>query len=235
MRSIIVAALAVLGFVSCGACASYPAPKEVDSRTSAERAEAKSVAVIRREHAACGGVWVGRNSILTAFHCIRLEDGPTSEEEAILEALGVEMPKPSMIGKAVAYQSKDGSTYESTVALVDEDNDLALLSASQPPEHDIARVSDRDLHDGEELDVVGSTAGLPFTYSRCYVAATREHFVQVSGPVYLGNSGGGAFDERGDLVGIAHHMIGEEDEGPIANVSFFVPGEVVRKFLAGAS
>lgn len=235
MMSIRSAVVAIALLVGCASCSSTPPASSADSRTSAERAEARSVAIVSGGKAHCGGVWLSKSLILTAAHCVQTEN----EAQKVLEALGVEVHQPSLIGSEADYAVKEGLrngvSHSAKVMAADTDVDLALLMADIPPEHEYARVSQReDIHDGEELDVVGSTAGLAFTYSRCYVGAQRKDYLQVSGPVFLGNSGGGAFDDRGELVGIAHHMIGSEDV-LVPSVSFFVPARAIRKFLEAAA
>jgi S1-C subfamily serine protease len=50
--------------------------------------------------------------------------------------------------------------------------------------------------------------------------------IQVSAPIWMGNSGGGAFDEKGRLVGLCTRMLAY-----VPNVGFFVPATVIKKFI----
>lgn len=225
------ASLATLIVAGCACSSNPPASAPIDQPTAAERAEYKSVA-IDTDTARCGGVWVSPTQIVTAFHCVRPED----EVDELLGALGLTITKHQVIGAVVPYHVKADVTvtYQATVVAADEVHDLALLATSSPPvPHGIARVSDRVPRDGEPLDVVGSLAGLQFTYSRCYVAAGRREdgYMQVGGTVYAGDSGGGAFDENGDLVGLAEKIYADQN-GIIYGVSFFTPGATVKRFLA---
>jgi S1-C subfamily serine protease len=93
------------------------------------------------------------------------------------------------------------------------------------------------IHDGDEVDVVGSTVGLPFTCFHGQVAATRVFDespfktlqLQVAG-VNHGNSGGGAFDSHGALIGIADFMYGRGEE-TMQGMAFFVHRDSIFTFL----
>jgi S1-C subfamily serine protease len=50
-------------------------------------------------------------------------------------------------------------------------------------------------------------------------------WMQVSAPIWYGNSGGGAFDAEGSLVGIASF------KALAPNVAFYVHLETIREFL----
>jgi S1-C subfamily serine protease len=50
--------------------------------------------------------------------------------------------------------------------------------------------------------------------------------MQVSAPVWFGNSGGGAFNDEGEIVGIASFIM----KGP--SLGFFIPVDSIRPFLA---
>jgi hypothetical protein len=239
----------------CGVSPPVAAPM-ADMRTAAEMAEAKSAVIIGETSgkAICGAVWVSHDELATVAHCVKDVGRPpvTDELEKLEEALGMKPPW-NAVGKAAHYSDVVGAShppfaqYPIVIIKVDLENDLALLKVpmdsmgySLIPPHDVARLATREIHKGEELDVIGSTVGLPFTYSHCYVAAVREpgsvgnyfRVIQVSGPVYYGNSGGPAFDSAGALVGMADYMLGDED-GPYPDVSFFTHASVIEKFLRG--
>ena len=235
----------------CGHTTAIVAAPVVDARNLAERAEAKSVALLNPESggAMCGGVWVSEYEVLSAFHCVKNLGRPVQAEdmlEQLLESLGMPGVAPlwDPTGQALQYMVKDGSKDVVVVERFDRNHDLALLRVKDPvkmPAHDVASVSMREIRDGDPVDVVGSTGGMPLTYSRCYVASVREPIpeaegkgfktVQLSGPVYAGNSGGPAFDSGGGLIGIDDFMK-VDSNGPIPGMSFFVHRDIVKVFLA---
>jgi S1-C subfamily serine protease len=53
-----------------------------------------------------------------------------------------------------------------------------------------------------------------------------EKIIQISAPVWLGNSGGGAFDEDGRLIGICSWI---SKNGP--QLTFFVHRDAINKFI----
>jgi S1-C subfamily serine protease len=171
-----------------------------------------TVALVDDDHVFCSGVWIDRDLILTAAHCTH--DGLYSY---------------------VTYQTPAGDTEAAYVARRDEASDLALLLAAVPPSHATAALAPGNPPEGEDVDIVGHPAGFVWTLSRGCVSGYRvrdeEHVrMQLSAPVFFGNSGGGAF-VRGQLVGIAH-TIAFSRNMPVPNVAFFVTLSDIRSFLS---
>lgn len=118
----------------------------------------------------------------------------------------------------------------------DSPHDLALLDVDpvSAPAHEVAEVADAVPGMGEPVHVVGSPKGFYFTYLEGTVAGYRGSipndpnvgpYLQIQCPVYYGNSGGGAYDSYGKLVGIADAMPGLPAEG------LFIPVDTIRSFL----
>lgn len=94
----------------------------------------------------------------------------------------------------------------------DATHDLALLQAQGKavPPHEVAQLADKSPALGEKVVVVGHPAGYYWTYLTGTVSGYRETFpgtergpfLQVQVPVFYGNSGGGVFNEYGQLVGV---------------------------------
>ncbi len=185
----------------------------------------------------CTGVWINEHTILTADHCV--ESHKTPIEKLIDKLMGG--GDESVEGSPISYVTRQESAARvapsraATVLAVDHDNDLALIYVAKPPPHPSATLASADPQDGDELHIVGHTAGLAWTYTHGYVAAHRKQMdgphdrkadeMQVSAPIYFGNSGGGAFDSDGNLCGIASYMM----KGP--DLGFFAPVHVLHKFL----
>lgn len=173
----------------------------------------------------CGGVWVSRNWILTAFHCVK-------GETRVLPYVD-----PGDVGDEDPSDSKVRLGY---VAAWSNKADLALVFDPEPPSHPFVHVSnDTKESVGRPIHVMGHTVGYWWTYSHGYVsrdfksespAGMLVRVVQVSAPVWMGNSGGGIFDETGKLLGISSWV---SKAGP--NLAFFIHPTVIQEFLEGVA
>lgn len=192
----------------------------------------------------CSAVWVSDDQILTAEHCV--EDLGQDPLQSALKELGIPVAPWDPTGQRLTYAIKDDvtqdgmhfSTYRNAVVAVDDKtNDLALLRVepdTAPHRHNVATVAPRDVRTGDELSVIGNPKGFLWTYMVGRVSAQRTvnnfngasvNVTQVSAPIWYGNSGGGAFNSDGDLVGICSFM------GPIPNAGFFVHRTDIASFL----
>lgn len=217
----------------------------------------------------CTGVWVSKNVILTANHCVegawkmefkrKLMQMDKEERDAAIEkwfGLSHAEHQALVVVDTPIHYSVDGDVDQvgkepfalrlGKVLAVMPDHDLALVEAAgnNLPAHDVAMVADVNPGLGERLRVVGQPKGLYWSYIEGVVSAYRETlpeersittevneidvvgpYLQVSAPVWYGNSGGGAFDEEGKLVGIASFLTGS----PVS--CYFIHGNVIRAFL----
>lgn len=185
----------------------------------------------------CSGVWVSDTVILTAFHCAaaRISTSTSINEDTSLDVVGTEI-------RYITHEEVTG-IYEETTALhscivvaTDSPHDLALLKVTGlVPKHSFAEVSQTAPAIGSDVHIMGHPGGLYYSYIAGKVSAYHDHiklihklgpFIQVSAPVYNGNSGGGAFDNEGRLIGIASFM------PPMPSTGCFVSYVSINKFLA---
>ena len=163
----------------------------------------------------CSGVWVGINRILTAAHCVESKDITLYMVKSDIEK--------DIIRLAIKVK-------------VDEKSDLALLMTdlkSAPP-HSDALISKEKPYAGLKIYIEGHTTGLWWTYAEGVVSSNIRSFfdqsrtatIQISAPAWFGNSGGGAFNDNGELVGLCSWL---SVKGP--NLTFFVPNDVLRDFV----
>ena len=167
----------------------------------------------------------------------------------------VELPKvepeeimvPFMVkGEITGLSSEPSGMHLTKVLALGGDSDLALLQAINPdvlPPHTFALLPAETPAVGEKIFIVGHPHGLFWTHSEGNVGAYRGDmnepgetvdpvligpFLQVDAAVWKGNSGGGAFNERGELVGICSFTVG------VPNAAFFVHLDNIKAIMKDA-
>lgn len=208
--------IALMGCV----CTAQTASVEPSRKKFVERLEDKTIALtdINKEGNMapyCSGVWVGKNKILTAAHCV--DDKPVAFY-MVKDDIGADI-----VRMAVKLR-------------VDENSDLALLMADPEttPAHRTAELSKEKPWAGQKIYIEGHTASMWWTFSEGVVSSNirtvfedgKTPAIQISAPAWFGNSGGGAFDDNGDLVGLCSWL---SVKGP--NLTFFVPNDELKEFL----
>lgn len=246
MKQIMIVLLGLMMTVSCGGVitnrAGSPVVQHIDNSTVALVHTMKESGDVK---VYCTGVWVSDDEILTAYHCVEgaaqitaIENGEDPEDLESLDLTGT--PISFVMSDEVGPVGGIPSTIHIGVASkLDADHDLALVKRAKGGErgHDVAVLASSSPGVGEHVKVVGHVVGLYWTHMECIVAAYREDlsaagvdksgpWLQLSGPVYKGNSGGGAFDSEGKLVGIASFITKAAPD-----VGFFIHAETIRQFL----
>jgi V8-like Glu-specific endopeptidase len=129
------------------------------------------------------------------------------------------------------------TTHPASVLAYSKALDLALVQAvpdtmdAQIPEHLVARIAS-EARVGDEVDIVGHPIGLWWSYTHGWIAQFRPYMgvhesniMQISAAVYYGNSGGGAFNADGELLGVCSFM------KAAPNSAFYVQFDTVRDFV----
>lgn len=191
----------------------------------------------------CTGVWVSRTEIVTAHHCVQaaanyLANPELDGDGPDVDPNGVKITY--IIGSEANGVGEEPTGLHMAMAIgLDSDHDIAVLRAmgNAIPGHKVARLADHMPGIGEEIYTIGHVAGFYWSYVRGVVSAYRDDlpgakglnisgpFIQLSAPIYHGNSGGGIFDEDGELVGIVSFTAG----APVT--SFAIPIKRVRVLL----
>lgn len=209
-------ALAFLVFSSCLSCAGIHVPSVQVAKVEIMAQETVAL-VTDADQAYCAGVWVGADKVITAYHCIEKDD------------------ESDPLGAKVNLRSKGGVTFEGQVAKTDANDDLALIEAVKHPAHLYAPVA-LIAFVGEDLHIIGHPGRKEWTYMHGWISSMRTNSSptgdgdydvwQISAPIYYGNSGGGAFNDSGELVGICSTM-----STKMPNTGYFVRLSTIRKFL----
>ncbi len=224
----------LLGMV-LGACHSVPVAVSAQDHTEgASSLESKTVALVQMTdegaRAYCSGVWVGERTILSARHCVPVEDIGDTVHYLVHEDVFAKGPA----------ESRDMRPRKATLAAFDDAHDLVLLRVAEPPRfHGVASLHEGEIEQGAFAQAMGHSLGLWYSYSTGVVAAVREKdfhdgvlmvWVQTTTQISPGNSGGGLFDASGALLGVCH---GSFTKGQSLNL--FVHVQYVRALLGGKS
>ena len=220
--------------LSAGCCVSHaPSPKRdaappwhSASTEAARDLVAKTVALLDSDgDVTCSGVWVSGSEILTANHCVA--------------DLAVGDKTSYVVRDDVSAADSDEIEARRSGRLVARDlvHDLALVRVKLAPAHSVAPVLAGDPVAGEAVATMGHPlAVLVWSYSSGVVAAVRrfapgddveQWWVQSTAPISPGNSGGGLFNSRGELVGICH-----ASARGAQNLNLYIHITYVRDFLA---
>lgn len=191
----------------------------------------------------CAGVWITQSKFLSARHCAENEiTGPLDE------LLGLPVDLRKLPGIVMPYKThaefeekfKIGSSKKPHFAVVtayDPKSDLVLLDSIDAVDHDIASIYYGKIFDGQNLLIVGHTTGMEYTVFQGMVSKNKRvtkpfgefwETIQISAPIASGNSGGGAFDLDGNLLGICSYTRGNG-----INQGFFIHRDAILDFLKG--
>jgi S1-C subfamily serine protease len=183
----------------------------------------------------CAGVWVDNKTILTAAHCVEMagknlmELTPSKEHNPIGDVI-------TFINRADIINIDNDVVWIGVVDQYDKEKDLAtIMPLGSTSPHDVVDISQDDIRMGQSFHIIGHPLGMVWSYTQGYVATTRKvegpnnavvKTIQISAPIWFGNSGGGSFNSKGQLTGICSWI---NVRAP--NVSFFVHKEEILEFL----
>jgi hypothetical protein len=167
----------------------------------------------------CSATWIDDKHILTAAHCVR----GIAEKEA--DKRDEESPD-DLEGTVVNFVQRNewastgpASVHKAVATRVDEDLDLALLTAALPEtyEHISIPVATQSPGLGEKVNSVGHPRQLRWTFIYGTVSNYSGQWIIINNSAYFGNSGGGVFS-NGELVGVCSRFTNIPQELKYTNV-----------------
>ncbi len=245
---------------ACGSCAPGSPPNAQPTENVAiEKALRATVRLYASDgDPVCAGTRISPEIVVTAYHCIVAAVTPP-EVLMMLEIFGADINDVelgSLVGKKVGF-----TTYEDT--LVNEDSiakpkttktvkareafiedgdpvsDIALLRTPRSDQTYVA-ISDARLSVGQNVFEIGHPGGEDFSYTRGYVSTpcrVRDGVCMVQADItsWFGSSGGGLFNEAGELIGVCSALALAERAGNDVvghpGLSFFGNMKALRKLL----
>ena len=128
----------------------------------------------------------------------------------------------SVVYKGVEYIAKPKYT--------DNSNDVAVLSVQGLDAPKAELCENRQLKVGERVYAIGSPHGLEQSLSDGIISGFREYegvrYIQTTAPISCGSSGGGVFNDEGQLVGLSTFYLNESQQ-----LNFAVPVEFVSDLV----
>ena len=125
----------------------------------------------------------------------------------------------------VAYRGKE---YPATLQHSDSDRDICILAISGLKAPAVVIGSTSRLKVGARVYAIGAPHGLELTLSEGIISSLRPveggRYLQISAPISPGSSGGGLFDEGGQLIGLTTFYLAEGQQ-----LNFAVPVEWISE------
>ena len=141
-------------------------------------------------------------------------------------------------GQSVTVILDDATEYEAKVVGVDEKTDLALLKINNPDRkftyvkfaEDKVRVGDWVVAVGNPFGLGGTvTAGIISASGRDIGSGPYDDFIQIDAAVNRGNSGGPAFNLKGEVIGVNTAIF--SPSGGNVGIAFAIPASSAERVI----
>ncbi len=138
----------------------------------------------------------------------------------------------------VEVTTDDGKTYSAKVIGSDKRTDLALIKVEGRSDFPYAKLSESQPRIGDWVLAVGNPFGLGGTVTAGIVSARGrdigngpyDDFIQIDAPVNKGNSGGPAFDTKGEVMGVNTAIY--SPSGGSVGIAFSIPASTVQSVVS---
>jgi serine protease Do len=139
--------------------------------------------------------------------------------------------------QSVQITTDDGTVYTAKTVGTDERSDLALLKVDADTKFPFVKFSDQRPNVGDWVVAVGNPFGLGGTVTAGIVSAEARDiglspngdYLQIDAPINRGNSGGPAFDENGDVIGVNTAIF--SPSGGSVGIGFDIPADVAKRVV----
>lgn len=141
-------------------------------------------------------------------------------------------------GEEFTVVMDDGTEYEAELVGADRRTDLALLKVNADRDFTYVAFADEPSRVGEWVVAVGNPFGLGGTVTAGIVSANGrdigsgpyDDFIQIDAPVNRGNSGGPAFNMRGEVIGVNAAIF--SPSGGNVGIAFAIPASTATVVIA---
>jgi serine protease Do len=138
----------------------------------------------------------------------------------------------------VEITTNDGKTYTANVVGTDAKTDVALLKVNGHADFPFVTFATTPTRVGDWVLVVGNPFGLGGTVTAGIISARGrdigsgpyDDYIQIDAPVNKGNSGGPAFDQSGNVIGVTTAIY--SPSGGSVGIGFAIPAETVKTVVA---
>ncbi len=138
----------------------------------------------------------------------------------------------------VDIRTSDGKEYKAKVVGTDPKTDLALLKVNADQEFHFVDFAPKDPRVGDWVIAVGNPFGLGGSVTTGIVSARGrdigngpyDQFLQIDAPINKGNSGGPAFNLKGEVIGINTAIF--SPSGGSVGIGFAIPASTARGVIA---